>query len=269
MGLEHPALDVPERRKIGAGEFVQSAFEFEETALQGGSGPAQGRAALVGLRRHGALGIAEEGLLGDCVRRGAIGRQEGKRLTGAKPVATDHLGQAHLLPLPEDAQGQRHRKGKRFLIQAPGELRGELSGKEEPAVGPGLLLPQEPPGRLGREAVLLDERPDDAGLVHGPEGAHGGVGLQHPGLRGDPLDGLDDNGDLGAALAFPDDEALEAVEDFEHTVLGGRDADRERRQRFRAIGALPAKRPERGPQAVDRDVKDEGRHGASSRGRSW
>jgi hypothetical protein len=63
----------------------------------------------------------------------------------------------------------------------------------------------------GREVIVVDERADDARLVHRAERAARGIGLQQPGLAGDAGGVLHDDRHVGVAVLPPAGQALEAV----------------------------------------------------------
>jgi len=134
-------------------------------------------------------------------------------------VAPDRVGEAPLLPRGEGRKSDGHGEAEAPGIEPHLELSREPPRENEPALDPGLPPPQDLPDRQGGESVLLVEGRDDAGLVHGARGLSRRVGLEEAGLERDGASGLEDDGDLSAALRAPAGQALESVDDLEGAVL--------------------------------------------------
>ncbi|MBI3725025.1 hypothetical protein HY251_13880, partial [bacterium] len=122
------------------------------------------------------------------------------------------------------------------LIEGGGHAIGEVAGEREAGLDPSLLPSEELGDLLHAQRVLVDERGDDAGFVHGACGAAGLVGGKQEGLGERRGRILDQDGDVGAI--GPLGQALEAVDHLQAAVEAG-DADRHGRQVPRRVGALP------------------------------
>jgi len=144
-------------------------------------------------------------------------------------VSADRLRQSHLRLASEIRQRQGDRQGEPPCVEPEAELRGEPARELEPARDPALLLPQEFPDGLEAEPIVVDERGDDAGLVHGTCGLSRRVGGEDPCLHGDARDRLEDDRNLTLAFGTPAKEAFEAVEDLEEALPDPGDAQRNRR----------------------------------------
>lgn len=229
---------------------------------------AEGRRARFGPRRLGGAGIAQEGLPHGAVRDGVVGGEERGGLAGGEGVPADHLGQLHLLALRAGTEGERRGHREASVVEAETERGSELSGEGEAALDPSALLPEQLSDGRDGQAVVIDERTGDVGLVHRPDRAGRRVGGEEPRLEGDARGLLDDDGDLLAPVGHPNHEALEAVDHLVDAVAGGSDADRKRRQERPRVAPLAAEAPERSPEPVHGDVLHQA-HRGSSRGRSW
>ena len=182
-------------------------------------------------------------------------------------MAADGVGQAHLVGAREGGDGESGGEGEAAGIESDRQLGDEAAGQRQAAPDPGLLAAEELGDGGQGEAVLVGERIDDAGLVHGAEGLPGRVGREETRLGGRAGDVLDDNGDLAEPLAGPAGQALEAVEDLEGAVGGEGDAQRQRREIGLAVGPRPPQGRPGGPETVVRDFKDGIHRAASSTGR--
>jgi hypothetical protein len=185
-------------------------------------------------------------------------------------VSADRLRQSHRRLAGEIRQRQGHRQGEPSRVKPEAELRCEPARELEPARDPALLLPQEFRDGLEAEPIVLGERGDDAGLVHGTYGLSRRVGGEDPCLHGDARDRLDDNRDLTLAFGTPAKEAFEAVEDFKDAFSDPGDAQGQRLKVARInVRVLAAQVLEARAQELRRDEVNEA-HGASSeRGRIW
>lgn len=208
----------------------------------------------------GAAGVGEEGLVGPDVGRRAEGEEEGLGLAGGEAVALRGVGEPDLFAGGEGAEPHRKGEGQGAGVEASGKGSRELSGEGEAPLHP-LFFAEEKAGRLGRpEAVLLDERRDDARFVHGADRLGRVVGLEDARLGGRAGDVLHDDGDLGASFVLPASEALETVQDFIGAVRRGADADRQRGELLPGVRARAAEGGEARAHGGDRDVADMG-HG--------
>jgi hypothetical protein len=267
-GLKGPALGVGEAGEVGAGELLEGVLQ--EVQAGGGvlGGLSECRRALFRPRRLGGAGIAQEGLPRGAVRDGVVGGEERGGLAGGEGVAADHLGQLHLLALGAGTEGERRGHREASVVEAKAERGSELSGEGEAALDPSALLAEQLSDGRDGQAVVVDERTGNVGLVHRPDRAGRRVGGEEPRLQGDARGLLDDDGDLLAPVGHPDHEALEAVDHLVDAVAGGSDADGERRQERPRVAPLAAEAPERSTEPVHEDVLHQA-HRGSSRGRSW
>jgi hypothetical protein len=154
------------------------------------------------------------------------------------------------------------------VIQAEAESRRKPAGQGQAPLDPGLLPAEDLPYGGDREAVVLEERPDDVGLVHGADRPGGGIGRQEPRFHRHSRGALDHDGDLPAALRGPGGQALEAVDHLVDAVAGGGDAEGKRREEGAFVAALAAKHAQARLDPPDGDALDEV-HRGSSRGRIW
>jgi hypothetical protein len=268
-GLHDAPLGIGEAGEVGLGKGVEVPLDGLVAGGPAGCGCAEGGGPLVGNAGQCGAGIAKEGLAGGGVRGAAVGGEEGLRFPGGEGVTADGVGQAQLVGAREGGDGEGGGEGEAAGIEAGGQLGGEAAGEREAPIDPGLLAAEELGDGGQGEAVLVGERGDDAGLVHGAEGLPGRVGGEETRLGGGAGDGLDDDGDPAEPLAGPAGQALEAVEDLEGAVGGGGDAQRQRREIGPAVGPrAPQGRPG-GPEAVGRNFEDGIHRAASSTGRIW
>lgn len=136
------------------------------------------------------------------------------------------------------------------MIQSKAKLWCEAAGKHEAPGNPGLLAAQElGDGRRG-ELILVGKRCHNSGLIHGARRLPGSVGFENPGLPGYAGDGLDHDGDFSSPLTFPDDHALETVDDFEGTARRGGNTNRQGSQVVLAVGVLTPERSQGGTQLL-------------------
>jgi len=128
---------------------------------------------------------------------------------------------------------------------------------------PAQTPPEQPGDRLGRQAVLTDERVDDARLVHRGEGPGRRVRAQHQTLELDRTRRrLDDDRYIGASLLLPASQALEAIDDFVGVVRARDHAQRHRCEVLGRLGRRAAQHGKRRAQRADRDREHRvsGRH---------
>jgi hypothetical protein len=183
-------------------------------------------------------------------------------------MAVNRVAEPLLLRAAEGRQRQGDGQREPAAVEARGEFGSELPRERQPSLDPERLAPEElRDGGLG-EPVVVAKRGRHARLVHGAGSLVGRVGGKERRLhRGGAPSRLDDDRDLRVPFGTPGGQTLEAVEDLED-VPGSRYAKREGPERRVRVAPLPAQRGERGPNPVDRDVKNQA-HRASSTGRIW
>ena len=229
----------------------------------------QGRHGAGARGRHGAARIPQERLAGGRVACRAPGGEEGLGFPRAQAVACEGVGQARLLA----ARKRRHGEGRGGREAAGIDLRGHV-GSEPAAEGQAPVHPApaaaEQLGDLGgREVIVVGQRADHAGLVHGAQGPPRGVGVEQASLADDAGGVFHDHGHVGVAVAGPAGEAFEAVEHLVGAVPRRGHAQGERGEDARGIGARPAQRRQRGGELRDGEVEDEGHDDGPSTGSSW
>jgi hypothetical protein len=184
-------------------------------------------------------------------------------------VSADRVGETPLLRhgVAGQSQGDRHRHvaGVEAILQ----LRSEPPGQQQAPFHPGLLASQKLGDGAHREAVLLRQGSDHAGLIHRAGSLGRRVGLEQAGLAADPRNRFDDHGYLTQAIGTPLRQTLETVEHLELSVVPLSHAQRQGSQVAVPVGTATAQRCQRGVQSIDRNLLYE-RHGATSgRGRIW
>jgi hypothetical protein len=229
----------------------------------------QGRGVLIGGFWLGGEWVSEKCFSSDAVRCGAVGRHKGLRFAGTEGMAADGVGQAPLLRRTEGAEGQGHGEGEAPGVQPRAELGREAASQKEPALHPGLPSSQELRDRRGRQSVLLGQRRDHPGLVHGAYGLSGRVGLEDSSFPHDARDRLEDHGDLPSTFGPPLGHAFESVEDLEASLLGWGDAKGQGGKRALSIRALAPQRGEAGLETIEGDIQDQVHRAESSTGRIW
>jgi hypothetical protein len=269
-GLQDPALGVGEAGEVEGQELLEGVLGLVEAGLEVPRRGAQGRGGRLAGTGQGAPRVAQERLAGGrVVGRTAPGGEPRLGLPRAQAVARDGLGQARLLPTRQRRQGGGRGGGEPPVIDAPGQLRGEPAAEGQAPLHPAPAAAQELGDPGERQVVVVGQGADHAGLVHGTQRAPRGVGLEQAGLAHDAGGVLDDHRHVGVAVAGPARQALEAVEDLVGPVADRGDAQGQRGQGARGIGARPPQRRERRGEPLEGEVAHE-RHGrGSSRGRSW
>ena len=268
-GLEHPALGIPERGEVSSEELLDSLLGRFQARLDLPGSDTQGRGALIARSGLGCSRVAQQGLAGEVLLGGPVGREEGLGFPPFERVAPADLGELHLLALPEGAKGQRHRQGELPSIEPHLELRREPPGEGEPPLDPGFLAHEQLPDGCDRQSILLHERFHHPGLVHGACGFLGSVRLEQASFAPHGADGLQDDGDLRPGLRAPASQAFEAVEDLEGAVLTLGHTQGQRRKRAPGVRALPPQRGQSGPQTLDWQRDDETHGRGSSTERIW
>lgn len=266
-GFQHASLDVLEAGEVEVGEFVEEPLGLVEAALEILGGRAQGRG--IAGRSASEQWIGQKRLPGGGIGSHAVSGQEGLGGAGGERMALDRLGQARLLGFRERGQIERDRERKLARVQAHAEFGRETAGQRQSPFRPARLPPQELGDGSRGHAVVLDETPDDAGLVHGAERFSRAVGLEELGFLEDARGVFDDHGHLRLPVPLPLGQAFKAIEDLVGLLVHARDADRERRERGGGSRPRPAQGQERRAEVTDRDGEDERRHGRSSSAVSW
>jgi hypothetical protein len=197
-----------------------------------------------------------------------IGCQEGLRLAGGDGVAGDRVGQTHLGLTFEGAELRCHRHGQASRVEPETELRREPACERETALDPGPLPPEQLGDGPRGELVVIGERRHHPGFIHGTRGPACGVCQEDAGLHGDSRNWFHHDGDFLPALALPDDQALEAVEDLEAAVRTLCNPQRHGGEVGPRIGMLSAQRGEGGPQLVEGDEEDKAHRFCASKGRT-
>jgi len=206
------------------GEVVEGAADVLEPALElDGAGRDGGRRSGAQPTERIAQELAAVGLVGD-----AEGLDEQQALSSRQPVPLGAVEELVLFLGLQLAQGTRERRAD----AASGEplLHGRRQARAHRQAGfdPAGLVPQQPRNAARGEPVLLDERADHLRLVERGHGARGSVGQEQQALvLGRRGRALDDHRHPGRTLFTPALQALEAVEDLEAPVIGGRDAQRQ------------------------------------------
>jgi hypothetical protein len=269
-GLQDPALGVRKAGEVEGQELREGALGLLEAGLELPRRGAQGRGGCLAGAGQGAPGVAQQRRArGRVVGRGAPGGEPRLGFPRAQAVALEGLGQARLLGARQCRQGGGRGGGEPPVIDVPRQLRGEPAAEGQAPLHPAPAATEELPDLARRQVVVVGQRADHARLVHGAQRAPRGVGLQQPGLAEDAGGVFDDGRHVGVALVGPAQEALEAVEDLVGPVAGRGDAQGERGQGARGIGARPAQRREPRGEPLDGDLAYEGHGCGSSRGRSW
>ncbi len=268
-GLQDPALGVGEAGQVYVHEGIEGALGLPEAGLElARRGPQGGDGRLAGAGQ-GAPRVAEQRLAGGRVARGAPGGQHGLGLPRAQAVALDGGGQARLVAARQRRQGRGRGGGEPPVIDVARQVRGEAAPEGQASVHPAPAAAQELGDLAGRQAVVVGQRADHPGLVHGTQRAARGVGFEQAGLAHDAGGVFHDRGHVRVAVPCPARQALEAVEHFVGAVAGRGDAQGERGEGARGIGAGPPQRRQRRGEPLEGELEHE-RHGrGSSTGRSW
>jgi hypothetical protein len=161
-------------------------------------------------------------------------------------VSADCVGETALLPGGKAAQSQGDREGHVSGVEAILQLGSQPPRQEQAPFHPSLFARQKLGDGVRREAVLLRQRGDHAGLIHGAGGLGRRVGLEQAGLAADPRNRLDDHGYLAQAIGTPLCQTLETVEHLEVSVVPLSHAQRQGSQVAVPVGASTAQRCERG-----------------------
>lgn len=275
LGFEPAPLGVGEARvgQSEGGELEQRPLQASDALLEAGGERADGRGAL-GLGTDGSEGVAEERRALTLGAGRAPGGEEHQGLALGEAMAQDGLQDRFLVLVGQGAQGVGERGTDAPLREALLGGRSEPDRERMAAGGPGLAAPEQARGRGEGQAIVADQRVDDASLVQSGDGARRSVRTQQQGLavRGG-RSALENGGDLASPIAQPAGQTLEAVDHFEAAVLLCDDSQRHVGERLVGGGrhAVGAKASEARAQAADGDVEHgrrarrEGRHAHSGR----
>jgi hypothetical protein len=154
-------------------------------------------------------------------------------------------------------------------VDLPGHVRGEATAEGQAAIDPAPAAAEELGDLGGREVIVVGQRADHTGLVHGAQGPSRGVGVEQARLADDAGSVFDHHGHVGVAVAGPAGEAFEAVEHLVRAVPRRGHAQGQRGEGARGIGARPAQRRQRRGELREGKVEDEGHDGGPSTGSSW
>jgi len=268
-GLQAPPFGVGEAGEVKRQQLLKGALGLIEARLELARRGTQGRDGRRAGGGDGAARIAQERLAGGRVSRRAPGGEEGLGLPRAQAVAREGVGQTLLIA----ARERRHGGGRGGREATVIDLRGHV-GREPAAEGQAPVHPApaaaEQLGDLGgREVIVVGQRADHTGLVHGAQGPPWRVGVEQPDLADDAGGVFYDHGHVGVAVAGPAGEAFEAVEHLVRAVQRRGHAQGQRGEGARGIGARPAQRRQRRGELRDGEVEDEGHDGGPSTGSSW
>jgi len=236
--LEDSLLDFGETPEVGRESLEDVPVKVVQVPVQLRGGAIQGGVVLLRPGRDAGSWVPQEVFPDPTHRRGPVRGKEGEGLAGPQRVPVGDLRQADLFLLAEGAEREGHGERQAPRVEARLELRGEPAEDRDPLVDPAGPVAEELADRFGAQAVLVDVRCDDAGLVHGARRPPGGVGLEHPRLVEERVDLLDDHRRLAQALPLTPPQPLEAVD---HLVGPARllpDPDGKRRQRVPRVGSV-------------------------------
>jgi hypothetical protein len=256
-GLQDPAFGVREPREVKGDQLAERPFGLVEAALELVRGGTEGRDGGGAWCRHGAAGVPHQRLARGRVGHGAPGGEERLRLPRAQAVALDGVSQALLIRAWQHRQptGRGRRQAPRVYVR--GHVRREAAAKGQPPLDPAPAAAEQRGDLRDRQVIVVGQRADHARLVHGAQGPPRGVGLEETGLARDARGVFHDHGDVRAAVADPARQPLEPVEHFVGAGAGGGDAQGERGQWARRIGARSPQRRQRRGEACDRQLNHE------------
>jgi len=268
-GFQDPPVGIGEAGEGEGQQLPERALGVIEAGLELAGRRPEGRDGRGGGRGHGAARITQQRLARGRVGGDAPGGEEGLCLARAQRVARKGVGQPRLLRARDRREAVRGGRRQPAVIDVLGHHRREPTAEGQAAVDPAAPAAEQLGDLRRRELVLVGQRADHARLVHRTERAARGVGLEEPGLAHDAGGGLDDDRHVRMAVARPVRQALEPVEHLVGAIAGRGDAQRQRGEHARGVGARAAQRRQRGGELRDRHV-EHGAHGRrSSRGRSW
>ena len=118
--------------------------------------------------------------------------------------------------LGQSAKCVGHCGTDRALLDFPRHCRRQARRQGEPARNPRFALPQKLSHGGEAEAVVFDQGPDDARLIHGRRGARGRIRAQQQELQfRRSARAFDDRRDQGLSRFLPARQTLEAVDNLE------------------------------------------------------
>jgi hypothetical protein len=268
-GLQSSPFGVGEAGEVERQQLVEGPLGLIEARLELARRGAQGRDRRRAGGGHGAAGIAHKRLAGRHVAGRAPGGEEGLGLPRAHPMAREGIGDTRLIPAREHGDGGGRGGREAAGIDLRGDVRCEPAAEGQAAVHPAPAAAEQLGNLGGREVIVVGERADHAGLIHGAQGPPRGVRLEQARLGDDAGGVFHDHGHVGVAGAGPAGEALEAVKHFVGTVARRRDTQGQRGEGAGGIGARPPQRRQRGGEPIERDLEHEAHGWGGSRGRSW
>jgi len=196
---------------------LELAFEHRRLSSQGGG------CVMMAL----SLGVFEQ-LTAVGLVRDSVGRDELERLLAAKPVPLDGAKQRLLIFARQGAEAVRDGGTDGALGELVLGLLRKLSADVEAPRDPASFPSEQAADLALRLSVLLQQRADHHGLIHGREAARRGIGEKQPPqvlLRA--CRPLDYHRDQLVALVPPGSQALVAVDDLVGPVVGGDHPDRQ------------------------------------------
>jgi hypothetical protein len=268
-GLQGPPFGIGEAGEVERQQLLEGALGLIEARLELARRGAQGRDRGRAGGGHGPARIAHERLAGGRVAGRAPGGEESLGLPRAHAMAREGIGHARLLPAREHGHGGGRGGREAAGIDLRDHVRGEPAAEGQASVHPAPAAAEQLGDLGGREVIVVGERADHAGLIHGAQGPPRGVRLEQPGLADDAGGVFHDHRHMGVAGAGPAGEALEAVEHLIGAVPRRGHAQGQRGEGAGGIGARPSQRRQRGGEPIDRDVEHEAHGWGASRGRSW
>jgi hypothetical protein len=237
LGFETAPLGVGEirSRQREGGQIEQCLLHARDALLESRRQGADGRRPL-GLGPDGGEGVADQGGTLALGAGRAPGGDQSQGLALLEVMAQRGVQESLLVLVGQGAEGVGERGTDASLVEPVLRRGSEPGGKGMAASDPGLALSEQASGRGEGEAVVTDQRIDDARLVHRREGAWWGVGAEHQSLalRGGARV-LEDHGDVSRARGGPAGQPLETIDDLEGPVLLRDDPQRQVRQRLRGL----------------------------------
>jgi len=108
----------------------------------------------------------------------AVGGDEGERFALTQTMALHRPDEVLLTLLAYGAQGICERRPDRPLVDFAGDAGGKFGSQGQPARDPGLAPAEQLRNARQTEPVLVEQRSDDARLIHGRRRARRGVRAQ-------------------------------------------------------------------------------------------
>jgi hypothetical protein len=193
-GLQGPPFGVGEADEVERQQRLEGPLGLIEARLELARRGTQGRHGAGARGRHGAAGIAHERLAGGRVTRRAPGGEEGLGLPRAQAMARQGVGQTRLLAARQRRHGEGRGGGEAAGIDLRGHVGREPTAEDQAPVYPAPAAAEQLGDLGGREVIVVSQRADHAGLVHGAQGPPRRVGLKQPGLDHDAAGVFDHTG---------------------------------------------------------------------------